>query len=114
MLSFYPGPSKIYPQVKSFLNDAVESGILSVNHRSSVFQDLCKKTVTELGIKLEIPQDYSVYFVSSATECWEIISQSFIEKESTHLFNGSFGKKWFDITKKLIASTIEIEFNSEQ
>ncbi|MCU0352951.1 MAG: aminotransferase class V-fold PLP-dependent enzyme, partial [Cytophagales bacterium] len=101
MTTFYPGPSKVYPQVRQYLSDAYDSGILSVNHRSAAFMEVCEKTFSLLHEKLNIPADYAIVFVSSATECWEIIAQSFVEKASFHLYNGAFGQKWFEYTNKI-------------
>ncbi|GAL83030.1 phosphoserine aminotransferase [Sporocytophaga myxococcoides] len=111
MITFYPGPSKIYKQVKGFMNEAFDSGILSLNHRSSGFMELYKDCVQLIKNKLHLPEEYSVYFVSSATECWEIIAQSFIKEESFHLYNGAFGEKWQDTTRKLGLKTIGYRYN---
>jgi len=101
MITFYPGPSKIYPQVEHYLSDAYKSGILSANHRSDIFMEMLKKTTDNLKYKLDIPADYEVYFVSSATECWEIIAQSLITHSSLHIYNGAFGEKWLEYTHKI-------------
>lgn len=101
MITFYPGPSKVYPQVEQYLQDAFQSGILSVNHRSDVFMEMLKETLDVLKVKLDIPSDYEVYFVSSATECWEIIAQSLIVNSSLHIYNGAFGEKWLEYTQKI-------------
>ncbi|MBO9699172.1 MAG: alanine--glyoxylate aminotransferase family protein [Sporocytophaga sp.] len=111
MITFYPGPSKIYKQVKGFLNEAFDSGILSMNHRSSGFMELYKDCLELIRNKLLLPEDYSVYFVSSATECWEIIAQSFIKEQSFHLYNGAFGEKWMDTNGKLGLKTIGYRYN---
>ena len=101
MITFYPGPSKVYPQVEQFLVDAYQSGILSANHRSEVFMKMLNRTIESVKIKLEIPSDYEVYFVSSATECWEMISQSLVARSSFHIYNGAFGAKWMEYAQKL-------------
>jgi phosphoserine aminotransferase len=101
MVSFYPGPSQIYPQVADYLLDAYNSGILSANHRSQKGMDLVQETVLLFRQKLNLPSDYSIYFTSSATECWEIISQSFKPDRFLHIYNGAFGKKWFEYSQKL-------------
>jgi len=111
MVTFYPGPSKIYKQVKGFMNEAFDSGILSMNHRSSGFMELYKDCIQLLRNKLLLPEDYSVYFVSSATECWEIIGQSFIKEQSIHLYNGAFGEKWLDTNRKLGLKSIGYGFS---
>jgi len=101
MLTFYPGPAKVYPEVREYLTQAYDEGILSIPHRSDRFVQLTKNLVPLLRKKLNIPQDYYIYFVSSATECWEIIAQSLTRLKSYHLYNGSFGEKWFDYAKKI-------------
>ncbi|MBX9850203.1 MAG: aminotransferase class V-fold PLP-dependent enzyme [Cytophagaceae bacterium] len=110
MISFYPGPSKIYPEVASFMQKAAKAGILSVNHRSEEFVDLSKKTITLLKKKLNIPANYSVFFTSSATECWEIIAQSLTQESSFHIFNGAFGQKWFEYAYKIRYKSIDYPF----
>lgn len=100
-MTFYPGPSKLYPQVAEYLREAYESGLLSANHRSPRFMDLVRETYGLLREKLGIPADYGIYFVSSATECWEIIAQSLTERGSAHFFNGAFGQKWAEYAEKL-------------
>ncbi|HWA33217.1 MAG TPA: aminotransferase class V-fold PLP-dependent enzyme [Cyclobacteriaceae bacterium] len=114
MISFYPGPSRVHDEIPSWVEDAHKKGILSMNHRSPEFIDLYKKTVKLLKKKLNIPDDYAVYFTSSATECWEIIAQSLIKSKSYHLHNGAFGEKWFDYTRKLHAASVSIPFEVDQ
>lgn len=84
------------------MQDAFKSGILSVNHRSPECVEMVRNTINLLHKKLDIPADYSVYFISSATEAWEIIAQSLVKENSFHVYNGAFGKKWFEYTQKLI------------
>lgn len=114
MVSFYPGPSRVYTKVPLYLKDAYAQGIMSINHRSEEFVAISKKTVTLLKDKLNIPKSYSIYFVSSATECWEIIAQSVIEKEGVHIYNGAFGEKWFQYTKKLKPTVKSFTFDREE
>ncbi|MCF0054454.1 aminotransferase class V-fold PLP-dependent enzyme [Dyadobacter sp. CY356] len=101
MITFYPGPSKVYPEIEHYLSDAFKSGILSVNHRSEPFMKMLKETIEMMKTKLEIPAEYEIYFCSSATECWEIIAQSLVETKSLHVFNGAFGEKWMEYTQKI-------------
>ena len=111
MVSFYPGPSRVYPKVRRYLQDAYHENIMGINHRSDEFIALSKKTVHLLKDKLAVPADYSVYFVSSATECWEIIAQSLIKDHSTHVFNGAFGKKWYEYTAHLKPQATALPFH---
>lgn len=102
MISFYPGPSKVWDQLPEYMQDAWQEGILSINHRSPEFVAVSKETIRLLHDRLQIPDEYTIFFTSSATECWEIIAQSLIGKEkSLHLYNGAFGEKWCEYTEKL-------------
>ncbi|MFC6997662.1 aminotransferase class V-fold PLP-dependent enzyme [Rufibacter roseus] len=101
MLNFYPGPSKVYPEVRDYLVMAYDEGILSIPHRSDRFVQMMRDLVGLLRKKLNIPQDYYIFFTSSATECWEIIAQSLTPNKSMHVYNGAFGEKWLEYAKKL-------------
>jgi phosphoserine aminotransferase len=113
MISFYPGPSRVYDEVPKYVKAAQAKGILSMNHRSEEFMNLCEETVTLLKSKLNIPDSYKIFFTSSATECWEIIAQSIIVNSSLHIFNGAFGEKWFDYTKRLVPGAQAFQFDAE-
>ena len=101
MISFYPGPSKVYPQIPAYVRDAYEQGVLSINHRSAEFVAISSRAIALVKEKLDVPADYTVFFTSSSTECWEIISQSLVERTSFHIYNGAFGEKWYQYAKKL-------------
>ncbi len=113
MISFYPGPSRVYDEIPKYVKDAHRKGILSLNHRSEEFMALCEETASLLKSKLNIPDSYKIFFTSSATECWEIIAQSIIANNSLHIFNGAFGEKWFDYTKRLVTGAQAFPFNAE-
>ncbi len=110
MISFYPGPSRVHDEIPTYVKDAYREGIMSINHRSDEFMAISKKTISLLCQKLNIPKTYSVFFTSSATECWEIIAQSIIKERSYHFYNGAFGEKWFEYTKRLRLSAEGIVF----
>jgi phosphoserine aminotransferase len=114
MLSFYPGPSKVYPQSLKFIQEAYQQGIVSINHRSERFEVLLKETLESLHQKWNIPEDYTIYFISSATEAWEIVAQSLIIKNPLHLYNGAFGKKWAYYTKQIVSNGKELAFSKEE
>jgi phosphoserine aminotransferase len=113
MISFYPGPSRVHDAVPKYVNDAFKKGILSMNHRSPEFMAISEKTITLLKQKLNVPEDYTIFYTSSATECWEIITQSIVKEKSTHFYSGSFGEKWFDYTKRLKPAAEGIRFDAE-
>jgi phosphoserine aminotransferase len=113
MISFYPGPSRVHDAVPKYVSDAFKKGILSMNHRSAEFMQISERVITLLKQKLNIPKDYTIFYTSSATECWEIITQSIVKEKSTHFYSGAFGEKWFDYTKRLKPAAEGVRFDSE-
>jgi len=111
MISFYPGPSRVYRKIPNYVKDAYQEGVLSINHRSPEFMAMAENTIALLKEKLEIPEDYWIFFTSSATECWEIISQSLVQKKTFHIYNGAFGQKWWQYAQKLQAEATGYEFS---
>lgn len=115
MVSFYPGPSRIDPLIKDYLEEALQSGILSQNHRSNAFMALYESTYHAAQEYLGVPEDYSMYFISSATECWEILSQDLGAANNLHLYNGAFGEKGFLVNRSLYPNTTTaVVFDKEE
>lgn len=114
MINFYPGPSKIYPEYKQIVHDLLTNGHATYNHRSPEFQEYYKKSVSVLKEKLDVPDDYELFFLSSATECWESISQTFSDYETAFLHNGSFGKKWSEIGKAIMKRTKSFHYDQNE
>lgn len=114
MISFYPGPSRVYDGIPHYVKSAARKGILSMNHRSEEFITLSEKTVGLIKEKLDVPKNYKVFFLTSATECWEVIAQSLINTSSHHIYCGAFGEKWFDYTRKLRHESKNHPFDREQ
>ena len=115
MISFYPGPSRVHDEIPNYVKDAFKKGIMSINHRSEGFVEISKRTIALLQEKLNVPKDYTIFFTSSATECWEIIAQSVVQEKSFHIYNGAFGQKWFDYSKRLHpgAASYSFSFNDK-
>jgi phosphoserine aminotransferase len=114
MISFYPGPSRVYDEIPKYVKEAYKKGVLSINHRSDEFMKISERTIVLLKDKLNIPADYTILFTSSATECWEIIAQSLIKKRSYHIYNGAFGQKWFEYTKRIASGVRSYPFEQEE
>lgn len=114
MITFAPGPSKVYDSLPIYLNEAYQEGILSANHRSSAFMKLYQETEQLMRAKLHMPEDYKLIFTSSSTENWEIISQSIVEQASFHVYSGSFGKKWIDFAKHILPATAGIKIQPNE
>lgn len=114
MPTFYPGPSKVYPSVPRYVQEAYEQGILSINHRSPEFVAISQRAIQLVKEKLRVPDDYTVFYTSSATECWEIISQSLVSRASYHVYNGAFGEKWFRYAQQLQPQATGYRFDEQQ
>jgi phosphoserine aminotransferase len=114
LLTFNPGPAKVYPELRQYLLEAHDEGILQMGHRSDRFVQLSKAVVADIKTKLNVPAEYSVYFTSSATESWEIIAQSLTRSSSLHFYNGAFGEKWFQTAKALRPNAVAHPFDVQE
>lgn len=92
----------------------MNEGILSQNHRSMAFMEMLEVCILAFKQKLNIPKDYEVYFTSSATECWEIVSQSLVKNQSHHVYNGAFGEKWFEYASRIGKTTSATKFDYQE
>ncbi|MCS7019431.1 MAG: aminotransferase class V-fold PLP-dependent enzyme [Cytophagales bacterium] len=101
MYFFYPGPAKLHALVPQWTAEIFAEGLTSRNHRSPEIIHCYQRAAEGLRLKLHIPSDYAILFTSSATECWEILGQSFFGNRFMHIFNGSFGEKWAKVNQKL-------------
>lgn len=114
MISFYPGPSRVHDEIPDYVKEAHKKGILSINHRSEEFMKISEKTIRLLKEKLNIPENYTIFYTSSATECWEIITQSAASKRTYHIFNGAFGQKWYEYSKRIRSGAKQFPFDREE
>ena len=112
--TFNPGPAAVYPAVRQYLTDAFDEGLLSAPHRSEKVTALVRQTVADLKTKLNVPQDYTVLFTGSATECWEILAQSLTPRRSFHLYNGDFGEKWFKYAQAIRPASTGLRFGLDE
>ncbi|QCR24589.1 aminotransferase class V-fold PLP-dependent enzyme [Pontibacter sp. SGAir0037] len=98
---FTPGPSELYPTVAKHIQSALEDKIGSISHRSQQFKDIYAHAEAELRTLLQLPDNYEVLFLSSANEIWERAIQNTVEHESFHLVNGSFSKRFYQVSGEL-------------
>jgi len=112
-VTFGPGPSRVYDIVRQLLTDAYDSGILAASHRSGQFTALYERTVHLLREKLNIPTDYHVYFLGSATECWNVLTEALVERQALHLYSGDFGRKWFEYARDLRPHVRHLAFDPQ-
>lgn len=98
---FTPGPSQPYPGLEQFLVDALREHVVSLSHRSPAFMEMFRRTTDGLRQLMDIPADYHIYFLGSATEAMERIIQSTVRSRSHHFVNGAFSEIFFNVARQL-------------
>ena len=98
---FTPGPSALYFTVEMHLKEALKQQVMEVNHRSTQAEGYFKEAVENLKMLMSIPEDYSIVFLSSATEIWERQLQNLVIENSHHFTYGAFSNRFYDFAKKL-------------
>src|SRR5687768_7439642 len=108
-VNFTPGPSQLYFTVADHAKQAFKDGIPSISHRSKLFEQISSEATVGLRELLNIPSDFSIFFTASATEAWERIIQNLVEERSFHLVNGSFSKRFYEISAQLNKKALRLE-----
>jgi len=106
---FTPGPTELYPNAKKDLSDALDKKIFSLNHRSIEFMEIFKNTVSSLKTLMNIPENYHVFFLSSATECMDRIIQNCTVKNTFHFANGAFADRFYKTAVELGRNAVKSE-----
>ena len=101
MITFNPGPSQISPQVKDFMREFIDQDIGSISHRSKQFTEISLSLRNGLKKYLQIPENYKICYVASASEAMEVILRSCVVSHSHHLVNGAFSKKFYSVAKQI-------------
>ncbi|SMD31909.1 phosphoserine aminotransferase apoenzyme [Reichenbachiella faecimaris] len=91
---FTPGPSGLYFTVEQHLKEALRSNIPSISHRSKDYVKMQQETCEALQELLQLPDNFTIGFTSSATEIWDRMSENLIANYSLHFVNGDFSKKF--------------------
>lgn len=105
-----PGPSQLFYTFEEHFKKAMFHDVPSISHRSKDFVSIIKHTKECLGELLEIPEDYDIFFLSSANEAWDRIIQNLVINSSHHFGNGAFSKKFYDFALKYgMSSTLSEE-----
>ncbi len=95
--------------VEEHLRTALRKQIPSISHRSKAFSQIYQHTEEQLKQLAGLPQDYRLFFTSSATEVWERMLQSAVVSDTLHLVNGAFSKRFFQVAQKLQYQAISVE-----
>lgn len=106
---FTPGPSELYPTVADHIGEALDIKIPVISHRSKLFQDVYAHATQGLRTLLNLPDNYQILFLSSATEIWERALQNCVSSTSFHAVNGSFSKRFYEFSGELGLTGIKAE-----
>ena len=98
---FTPGPSALYFTVEMHLKEALKHQVMEINHRSKQAEGYFQSAVENLKELMSIPEDYSIFFLSSATEIWERQLQNLVIEKSHHFTYGAFSQRFYDFGQKL-------------
>lgn len=93
---FTPGPSALYFTVEEHLKAALREQVMEINHRSAQAEGYFRTAVSNLKALMNIPQDYEIVFLSSATEIWERQLQNLVVEKSFHYCYGAFSNRFYD------------------
>ncbi|MFY0652536.1 MAG: alanine--glyoxylate aminotransferase family protein [Cyclobacteriaceae bacterium] len=102
---FTPGPSETYFTVQEHIKNAFNKGIPSISHRSAEFKSIFQETEENLRNLLNLPEESSIAFTTSATEVWERITEGLVDTYSFHIVNGYFSNKFFKAATALGKNT---------
>ena len=108
-LFFTPGPSALYFTVEEHLRTGLRKQIPSISHRSKEFSQIYQQLDEGLRQLVNLPEDYRIFFTSSATEIWERLLQSCVRKSTLHLVNGAFSHRFFHIAGQLGYEPVAVE-----
>jgi phosphoserine aminotransferase len=113
MLSFNPGPSAVVPELADYFAEALASQIVSISHRSAAFSQVYQELIVHAQRALNVPSDYSIFFYTSATECWSVIAEGLVTKSSLHLFSGDFGERWYETAYRVNPHVARLELEED-
>lgn len=89
-LTFAVGPTQISGDVKKDIEYASQNNLLSISHRGKEFTEISKNTIQAIRNLYHVPEDYQIFFTSSATESWEICARNLVENEAYAFVSGHF------------------------
>jgi phosphoserine aminotransferase len=98
---FTPGPAALFPGVADHLQQAMEAQLFSLSHRSKTYESWHHQAVQGVKALLQVPEDFQVFFMSSATEIWERLLQNCVQQRSHHFVNGTFSGRFYSIAGQL-------------
>ncbi|MEM9339817.1 MAG: aminotransferase class V-fold PLP-dependent enzyme [Bacteroidota bacterium] len=97
---FTPGPAQLFYTFNDHLKQALVEDVPSISHRSSQFIHITTHATEQLRELLQVPEDFDIFFLSSANEAWDRLIQNLVVEKSHHFVNGYFSQKFYDFALK--------------
>ena len=110
------GPSLVRPEFIEALAKE-QSKYLGTSHRQPAVKNHVGNIIALLKEYLEIPADYKIALGNgSASQVWDMITFSLVEKKAAHFVNGEFSSKWHASTNesKFVSAHLVKVGNGEQ
>ncbi|MBI4440408.1 aminotransferase class V-fold PLP-dependent enzyme [Candidatus Woesearchaeota archaeon] len=98
---FTPGPTQLYDFVPKYIEEGLSKYIFSISHRGKDFEEIFRNAVSSIRKLLNVPDNFHVFFLGSATEAMERIVENCAEKHSFHFVNGAFSERFFQTAAEL-------------
>ena len=111
MFTFNVWPSEITDEVYNDIVELTKNWFLSKSHRSQDFSDMSKSVHDWLRKLLDIPDNYKIFYLSSATEAMEVVLRNFAIKNTFHFVNGAFSSKFYKTSEEIWKSPKKEEVN---
>lgn len=106
---FTVGPTQLYSTVSKHMNQGLADDIYSISHRSGKFMEVFDNAIQGIRKIFNVPDNYSIYFTSSATEAMERVIENTVEENCANFVNGTFSKRFFTIAEKSGKKAMKIE-----
>ncbi|MFA7331117.1 MAG: aminotransferase class V-fold PLP-dependent enzyme [Candidatus Delongbacteria bacterium] len=94
-----PGPSRLLPLMPRAAANFLESGLGGLHHRSPELGALTGRLVERLRACLELPADFQVWFVSSASYAMELCVRNLVRDSCSALVAGAFGGRFAQVAE---------------
>lgn len=111
MFTYNVGPSEITEEVYNDIIELTKNWFLSKSHRSQDFTDMSKSVHDWLKVLLDIPDNYKIFYLSSATECMEVVLRNFAIKDTFHFVNWAFSSKFYNTSLEIWKNPKKEELN---
>ncbi len=106
---FTPGPSELYYTAEQHVKMALKKGIPSIAHRGHQFENIYKQVDANFRELLNLPNNYKVLFTNSASEVWDLSTESLVEEKSIHIVNGAFSEKFYKVVNSSTKEALLIQ-----